>query len=157
MSCSPWVFSGLSNKIKVTEEKINTDRQQHCGPAVFSISSIFASTRLTVSSQNHFANSQIVIREPRMAVFSFNGAFKWQEKDTRQCLRRDYAHCWWKSLQPEPEAGPIKNTCLLLILQLSHWAMPVETFTTLCLMLRHSSIQFISRVSTHKHHVLCCL
>lgn len=109
--CSPCVFKVCQTNSKVTQEKINTDGHQHCGPAVFSTSSIFADTQLTVTRHNHFAISLIFTREPRMALFFYNGAFKCQEKDRRQCLRRDLAHCRGKSLQPEPEAGPIKNTC----------------------------------------------
>lgn len=106
MCCSPCVFKVCQTNSKVTQEKINTDRQQRCGPAVFSTSSVFADKK-----KKHVAISQIFIRELKMPVCLSVQLAKCQEEDRRQCLRRDLARCRRKSLQPQPDTGPIKNTC----------------------------------------------
>lgn len=68
------------------------------------------SPRLFVSLQTH-TGSSLSPEKPRMAFFSHSRAFKYQEKDGRQCLKKDLAHCRGKNPQLESEAGPIKNTC----------------------------------------------
>lgn len=102
---------GNSGRRTHTPSRCTPQQAPHNTAAVFSTSSIFADTQLSVTRQNRLAISPGFISKPRMAGISYNGAFKCQEKDRRRCLKRDLAHCGGKSSQPEPETGPINNTC----------------------------------------------